>query len=74
MKAQERANEAAGKLAAAVAELAGPEDGEMVIIVRSSVDGSVVEGTRASGDLMFTWDWFWRPKSNKQEGGGGTSG
>jgi hypothetical protein len=64
--AQERADAAAGEIAKAVAEMAGSRDGEMAIIVRSSMDGASADGDRVSGDLLWTWDWFWRPKTGRE--------
>ena len=67
VSAQERADNAACELAKAVAEMARPEDGEMVIIIRSSLGGVTVKDATASGDVLWTWDWFWRPKVDKPD-------
>jgi hypothetical protein len=65
--AQEVADASAHTLMKAVGQLAGPGDGEIVVILRASVDS---DGPR-EGDLFYHWDWFWRPKTEKQQGGDG---
>lgn len=65
--AQEVADASACTLMKAVGQLAGPGDGEIVVIVRASVD---MDGASES-DLLYHWDWFWRPKAEKQQGGDG---
>lgn len=67
VSAQERADRAAQELATAVAEMSGAADGETVIIVRSTMDGCTVQDGLASGQLLWTWDWFKRPKTEKPD-------
>jgi hypothetical protein len=64
---QEVAHACACTMAKAVGQLAGPGDGEIVVILRASVD---MDGASES-DLFYSWDWFWRPKTEKAAGGKG---
>jgi hypothetical protein len=63
---QSRADHLAGDLARAIADLAAsPDDGEMVAIVRISQNDSARDGGTIRSNLLWTWDWFWRPKTDK---------
>lgn len=66
MSSQEQADQLAGALAGYVAGLGGPGDGEIAIIIRVTVDGTVVSPDGVvSQDVLWTWDWFRRPKGER---------
>jgi hypothetical protein len=63
MTPQQRANKAATELWQATRELQGDQVGEMIIVLRSTVDTT---------QSFMTWDWFWRSKTSKPDTEAGT--
>jgi hypothetical protein len=49
-----------------VAEMAGLDPGEIVVILRGSVG--------EDRSVMYTWDWFWRPLAGEREADIGITG